>query len=133
MSDTHKTNYMIWCTHKNALFSNKHAVPVCCRMLGRTQSSFQRNIFNSFLFPVGHRHWETVRNRKWPTPNSWSVTFTWKHRTIHAILTTKQFFINPTDAHYYKITGILKQLKFRQLLRHVSVHSGTIIRELFRA
>ena len=42
-------------------------------------------------------------------------------------------FINPTDAHNYKITGMLKQLKFPQLLRHVSVHSGTIIRELFRA
>ena len=26
-----------------------------------------------------------------------------------------------------------KQLKFQQLLRHVSVHVGTIIRELFRA
>jgi len=24
-----------------------------------------------------------------------------------------------------------KQLKFRQLLRHISVHAGTIIRELF--
>jgi hypothetical protein len=42
-------------------------------------------------------------------------------------------FIIPTDAHNYKITGILKQLKFQQLLRHVSVHAGTIIRELFRA
>jgi len=28
---------------------------------------------------------------------------------------------------------MLKQLKFPQLLRHVSVHSRTIIRELFRA
>jgi hypothetical protein len=28
---------------------------------------------------------------------------------------------------------MLKQLKFPQLLRHVSVQSGTIIRELFRA
>jgi len=43
------------------------------------------------------------------------------------------FFINPTDTQNYKITGMLKQLKFPQLLRHVSVHSGTIIRELFRA
>ena len=42
-------------------------------------------------------------------------------------------FINPTDAHNYKITGMLKQLKFPQLLRHVPVHSGTIIRELFGA
>ena len=42
-------------------------------------------------------------------------------------------FIISTDAHNYKITGMLKQLKFPQLLRHVSVHAGTIIRELFRA
>jgi hypothetical protein len=45
----------------------------------------------------------------------------------------KALFINPTDAHNYKITGMLKQLKFPQLLRHVSVQLGTIIRELFRA
>jgi hypothetical protein len=45
----------------------------------------------------------------------------------------KTLFIIPTDAHNYKIIGMLKQLKFRQLLRHVSVHAGTIIRELFRA
>ena len=45
----------------------------------------------------------------------------------------KAFFIIPTDAHNYKITGMLKQLKFLQLLRHVSVHAATIIRELFRA
>ena len=44
---------------------------------------------------------------------------------------SRHFFINPTDAHNYKITGMLKQLKFPQLLRHVSVHSGTIIRELY--
>ena len=29
-----------------------------------------------------------------------------------------------TDAHNYKIIGILKQLKFRLSLRHVSVHAG---------
>ena len=45
----------------------------------------------------------------------------------------KAIFINPTEAHNYKITGMLKQLKFPQLLRHVSVHSGTIIREPLRA
>jgi hypothetical protein len=39
------------------------------------------------------------------------------------------FFHN--DAHNYKITGILKQLKLRWSLRHVSVHTGTIIREPF--
>jgi len=38
-----------------------------------------------------------------------------------------------TDAHNYKIIGILNQLKFPLLLRHVSVHARTIIRELFRA
>jgi len=42
-------------------------------------------------------------------------------------------FIVQTDAHNYKIIGTLKQLKFRQLLRHVSVHAGTIIREPFSA
>jgi hypothetical protein len=46
---------------------------------------------------------------------------------------TKHFFIIPTDAHNYKITGMFKQLKFPQLLQHVSVHTGTIIRELFHA
>jgi len=45
----------------------------------------------------------------------------------------KTLFITPTDTRNYKITGMLKQLKFRQLLRHVSVHEGTIIRELLRA
>jgi len=45
----------------------------------------------------------------------------------------KTLFIIPTGAHSYKITGMLKQLKFRELLRHVSVHAETIIRELFRA
>ena len=42
-------------------------------------------------------------------------------------------FIIPTDAHNYKIAGMLKQLKFPQLLQHVSVHAGTIFRELYRA
>ena len=45
----------------------------------------------------------------------------------------KALFIISTDAQNYKITGMLKQLKFRQFHRHVSVHAGTIIRELFRA
>ena len=44
---------------------------------------------------------------------------------------SKHLFINPTDTHNYKITGMLKQLKFPQLLGHLPVHSGTIIRELF--
>ena len=38
----------------------------------------------------------------------------------------KALFIIPTDAHNYKMTGMLKQLKFPQLLRHVSVHSGLV-------
>jgi len=38
-----------------------------------------------------------------------------------------------TDAYNYKIIGILKQLEFRLSLRHVSVHAGTIFRELSRA
>jgi len=45
----------------------------------------------------------------------------------------KTLFIVPTDARNYKIIGMLKRLKLRQLLRHVSVHAGTIIRELFSA
>jgi len=43
------------------------------------------------------------------------------------------FYYSKTDAHNYKIIGILKQLKFRLSLRHVSVQAGTIIREVFRA
>jgi hypothetical protein len=43
------------------------------------------------------------------------------------------FLLVQTDAHNYKIIGILKQLKFRLSLRHVSVHAGIIIREFFRA
>jgi hypothetical protein len=43
------------------------------------------------------------------------------------------FLLFQTDAHNYKIVGILKQLKFRLSLQHVLVHAGTIIRELFRA
>jgi hypothetical protein len=43
------------------------------------------------------------------------------------------FLLFQTDAHNYKTIGILKQLKFRLSLRHVSVHAGTIIREPFRA
>jgi len=45
----------------------------------------------------------------------------------------RYYFIIPTAAHNYKITGILKQLKFRLWFRHVSVHAGTIFRELSRA
>jgi hypothetical protein len=44
---------------------------------------------------------------------------------------SKHLLLFHNDAHNYKITGILKQLKFRLLLRHVSVHAGTIIREPF--
>ena len=43
------------------------------------------------------------------------------------------FLLFQTDAHNYKIPGVLKQLKFRLALRHVSARAGTIIRELFRA
>jgi len=42
----------------------------------------------------------------------------------------KHTFIVPTEAHNYKIIGMLKQLKFRHFFRHVSVQAGTIIREL---
>jgi len=45
---------------------------------------------------------------------------------------SRHFFIIPTDAHNYNNIGKLKQLKSRLSLRHVSVHAGTIIRELFR-
>jgi len=40
------------------------------------------------------------------------------------------FLLFQTDAHNYKIIGILKQLKLRLSLEHVSVHAGTIIRVL---
>jgi hypothetical protein len=41
----------------------------------------------------------------------------------------EMLFIVPTDAHYYKVVEKLKHLKLWHLLRHVSVHAGTIIRE----
>ena len=63
----------------------------------------------------------------------WYKGCTFLKININIKTTSKHFFINPTDAHNYKNTGMLKQLKFPQLLRHVSVHSGTITRELFRA
>jgi hypothetical protein len=47
---------------------------------------------------------------------------------IHSI---KELFIFHNDAHNYKITGILKKLKFQRSFRHVSFHAGTIIREPF--
>jgi hypothetical protein len=50
---------------------------------------------------------------------------------VPCINSIKALFIIPTDARSHKIIGMLKQLKFQQLLRHV--HAGTIIRELFRA
>jgi hypothetical protein len=52
---------------------------------------------------------------------------------LQILLQVKALFIIPSDAHNYKITGMLKQLKFPQLPRHVSVQSGTIITEPFRA
>jgi hypothetical protein len=62
----------------------------------------------------------------------------WKPPTVssclyRASIVSKHFLFFQLDAHRYKITEILKQSKFWQLLRHVSVHAGTIIRELFRA
>jgi hypothetical protein len=50
---------------------------------------------------------------------------------VPCINSIKALFIFHNDAHNYKITGILKQLKFRPSLRHVSVRAGTIIREPF--
>jgi len=46
-----------------------------------------------------------------------------------ASVVSKTFFIIPNDAHYYKITEMLKKFTSLKLLRHVSVHAGTIIRE----
>jgi hypothetical protein len=43
------------------------------------------------------------------------------------------FLLFQTDVHSYKIIGILKQLNLRLSLQHVSVHAGTIFRELFCA
>jgi hypothetical protein len=44
---------------------------------------------------------------------------------------SKHLLLFHNDAHNYKITGILKQLKFRLSLRRVSVHAATVIREPF--
>jgi hypothetical protein len=46
-------------------------------------------------------------------------------------IVSKHSLLFHNDTHNYKITGILKQLKFRRSLRHVSVHAETIIREPF--
>ena len=43
------------------------------------------------------------------------------------------FYYSKLMHNNYKIIGILKQLKFRLSLRHVSVHAGTIFRELSHA
>jgi hypothetical protein len=52
----------------------------------------------------------------------------------------KTLFIIPTDAHYYKITGMLKQLKFRNCSemfrftpepKHVGVIVGILIVLIF--
>jgi hypothetical protein len=50
---------------------------------------------------------------------------------VPCINNIKALFIFHNDAHNYKIAGILKPLKFRRSVRHVSVHAGTIIREPF--
>jgi hypothetical protein len=44
---------------------------------------------------------------------------------------SKHVLLFHNDAHNYKITGILKQSKFRRSIRHVSVHAGAIIKEPF--
>jgi hypothetical protein len=46
---------------------------------------------------------------------------------VPCINSIKALLLFHNDAHNYKITGILKQLKFQ----HVSVHAGTNIREPF--
>ena len=63
----------------------------------------------------------------------WHVDYIIFFMFAPCINSIKTLLIIPTDAHCYKITGMLEQLKFRQLLRRVSVHAGTIIRELFSA
>jgi hypothetical protein len=51
---------------------------------------------------------------------------------LYRASTVSKHFLLSTMMHtIYKITGILKQSKFRHSLRHVSVHAGTIIREPF--
>jgi hypothetical protein len=52
-----------------------------------------------------------------------------KWSSVRTALILKTIFIVPTDAHYYKIIEMLNNLKLYHLLRHVSVHAGTIIRE----
>ena len=63
--------------------------------------------------------------------NVCSVLFETKHKNEHTLspsclyrasTVSKHFFLFQTDAHNYKIIGILKQLKFRLSLQHVSVH-----------
>jgi hypothetical protein len=65
-------------------------------------------------------------------PNFKEVTSNLHVCTVHQQYQSTFLFFQ-LDAHRYKITEILKKLKFRQLLRHVSVHAGTINRKLFSA
>ena len=74
-------------------------------------------------FHHGRRYLFTVSN-SFPLYLIWQIKY---DKTMHSMVESKHFFINPTDAHNYKIIGMLKQLKFRLSLRHVSVHAGTII------
>jgi len=51
-------------------------------------------------------------------PAGFTISIMLKFSCLHrASIVSKHFFIVPTDAHNYKILGILKTLKFRQLLR----------------
>ena len=61
------------------------------------------------------------------------LTIKMKSSCLHRASTVlRHYLLFQTDAHNYKIIGILQQLKFRLSLRHVSLHAGTIFRELSR-
>jgi hypothetical protein len=64
----------------------------------------------------------------------WKSYFNWRKISLIFVFapcvnSIKILFIVPTDTHYYKILEMLKHLKLWHLLRHISVHAGTIIRE----
>jgi hypothetical protein len=90
-----------------------------------------------------NRHWRkhaasVTLATTYPTWSSWTMNpaiiqeqFSHSSCLYRASTVSKHFLLFHHDAHNYKITGILKQLKFRRSLRHVSLHAVTIVWDPF--
>jgi hypothetical protein len=94
---------------------------------------FMSLIFVGFLTFYNCSEWYNLQWTEFvPADCELCRNITVKSSCLHRASTIwKHFLFFHNDAHNYKITGILKQLKFRRSLRHVSVHAGTVIREPF--